>query len=241
MSPSSIEKPLKADFHSHTTFSDGKSTPEEVIAKAQERGLHFLALTDHNTVAGIIGLNNSLLEKLDTLHVMAGTELSLQTGHYLILGIPAEKLQKQLEKWGIVPTYEGQNAPATRKQERDYFQWVVDNGGIVIAAHPGIFFHNHSASIDRLIEFSLKGLIHGMESHNAHLEKRAPDIRYPAWHTYIHLLAAALNTPAYANSDSHHADFVGDWHNEITLPEGATLLDAMREKKIGVKHIHRKK
>jgi histidinol phosphatase-like PHP family hydrolase len=238
---SRIEKPLAADFHNHTTFSDGRSTPQEVIAKAQERGLNLLALADHNTVAGIIGLNNSVLEKLEDVQVMVGTELSFDTGHYLILGIPAEKLHKQLEKWGIVPQYEGKNAPATKQLERECFQWVVDNGGIVIAAHPAIPFQKHSASIDRLVEFSLKGLIHGTESHNAHLEKKAQDIRYPAWHATVQTLSAALGVPDYANSDSHTAETVGDWHNKITVPEGMSLLEAMREKKISVKHVARKK
>ena len=41
------------DLHSHSNYSDGTETPEELLAKAQEIGLDALALTDHDTVAGI--------------------------------------------------------------------------------------------------------------------------------------------------------------------------------------------
>jgi 3',5'-nucleoside bisphosphate phosphatase len=37
------------DLHTHSTFSDGSDTPEELAAKAHARGLHAIALTDHDT------------------------------------------------------------------------------------------------------------------------------------------------------------------------------------------------
>ena len=41
------------DLHTHSTYSDGTCTPAEIIAKAEALGLSAVALTDHNTVAGI--------------------------------------------------------------------------------------------------------------------------------------------------------------------------------------------
>lgn len=40
------------DLHTHTTESDGTSTPAELIATAKEAGLVALAITDHDTFAG---------------------------------------------------------------------------------------------------------------------------------------------------------------------------------------------
>ncbi len=37
------------DLHTHSTFSDGSDTPEELAMKAHERGLSAIALTDHDT------------------------------------------------------------------------------------------------------------------------------------------------------------------------------------------------
>ena len=41
------------DLHCHSTFSDGSLTPEELIDAAEKIRLTALALTDHDTVAGL--------------------------------------------------------------------------------------------------------------------------------------------------------------------------------------------
>jgi len=42
---------FKGNLHVHTTISDGKRTPEEVVTWYQEQGYHFLALTDHGVLS----------------------------------------------------------------------------------------------------------------------------------------------------------------------------------------------
>ena len=41
------------DLHTHSTCSDGTLTPDELVRKAAEIGLSAVALTDHDTVAGL--------------------------------------------------------------------------------------------------------------------------------------------------------------------------------------------
>ena len=41
------------DLHTHSLFSDGTLTPDELVNAAVEAGLSALAMTDHNTVAGL--------------------------------------------------------------------------------------------------------------------------------------------------------------------------------------------
>lgn len=41
------------DLHCHSTFSDGSLTPEQLVAEAVRIGLAALALTDHDTLAGL--------------------------------------------------------------------------------------------------------------------------------------------------------------------------------------------
>ena len=43
---------LRCDLHTHSVFSDGTYTPGEIVAEARRLGL-IVALTDHNTVAGL--------------------------------------------------------------------------------------------------------------------------------------------------------------------------------------------
>ncbi len=79
-----------ADLHTHSTFSDGDSTPAEVIREAKERGLTAVALTDHDTVAG---LPEAVQAGRDAgITAVCGVELSLRftrpdfvgTLHYLL-------------------------------------------------------------------------------------------------------------------------------------------------------------
>jgi predicted metal-dependent phosphoesterase TrpH len=43
----------KIDLHLHSTASDGRLSPAELVRRAAEAGLSVMALTDHDTVAGI--------------------------------------------------------------------------------------------------------------------------------------------------------------------------------------------
>ena len=43
----------RADLHTHTTASDGQYSPEELVRAAREAGLAAVAVTDHDTVAGV--------------------------------------------------------------------------------------------------------------------------------------------------------------------------------------------
>ena len=44
---------LRYDLHSHSTHSDGLFQPAAVVARAAERGVDVLALTDHDVVSGV--------------------------------------------------------------------------------------------------------------------------------------------------------------------------------------------
>ena len=48
-----VEKRLKADLHTHTTASDGSMSPSKVVEWAKKGGLDVVAITDHDTVAGL--------------------------------------------------------------------------------------------------------------------------------------------------------------------------------------------
>lgn len=44
------------DLHSHTTASDGTLSPEQLVALASEAGITMLAITDHDTMAGYLSI-----------------------------------------------------------------------------------------------------------------------------------------------------------------------------------------
>lgn len=74
-----------ADLHTHTTASDGQYTPSELARLARERGLSVLAVTDHDTIAGV----DEAMRAGDAmgLRVVRGVELSASEHHnFHILG-----------------------------------------------------------------------------------------------------------------------------------------------------------
>ncbi|MEO0078456.1 MAG: PHP domain-containing protein [candidate division WOR-3 bacterium] len=65
------------DLHTHTVFSDGLSTPEQVVADAAELGLAAVAITDHDSVGGI---DRALAAgRLAGVEVVPGVEMSCTT------------------------------------------------------------------------------------------------------------------------------------------------------------------
>ena len=41
------------DFHCHSNYSDGQLSPFDLFQRAYDKGIRTIALTDHDTVAGI--------------------------------------------------------------------------------------------------------------------------------------------------------------------------------------------
>lgn len=68
----------KIDLHTHSKISDGSMQPEELVVHAADRGLAAVALTDHDTVAG---LDRALYAaKNYNIEVIPGIELSAWNG-----------------------------------------------------------------------------------------------------------------------------------------------------------------
>jgi predicted metal-dependent phosphoesterase TrpH len=64
---------LRIDLHSHSSASDGTEKPDEVVRRARGAGLDVLALTDHDTVAGMAAAAAALPAGLT---LVPGMELS---------------------------------------------------------------------------------------------------------------------------------------------------------------------
>jgi predicted metal-dependent phosphoesterase TrpH len=68
---------MRIDLHSHSNASDGTESPGEVVRQAREAGLDVLALTDHDTVAGLAAAAAALPPGLT---LIPGMELSCHRG-----------------------------------------------------------------------------------------------------------------------------------------------------------------
>jgi predicted metal-dependent phosphoesterase TrpH len=67
---------MAGDLHTHTIFSDGSYSPEELVAVAKKIGLHYLGITDHDTVDGVRHLYENGLYPGRGVNIIPGVELS---------------------------------------------------------------------------------------------------------------------------------------------------------------------
>lgn len=105
---------MKADLHIHSNFSDGSSSPEEIVDKAIEKGLDCICVSDHQEVEGAIRAMKYAFDK--NILVIPGIEILTFSGE--ILGINVRK---------VIP--DGLSAEETVKQIRN-------QKGLVVIPHP---------------------------------------------------------------------------------------------------------
>ncbi|MBW9261167.1 MAG: PHP domain-containing protein [Candidatus Thiodiazotropha sp. (ex. Lucinisca nassula)] len=142
------------DLHSHSTASDGTLSPRALVQRAAEAGVEVLALTDHDTTAGIDEASEAA--QSCGLVLIPGVEVSVswsrQTVHLVGLNLDphdsqlnaglqklrdfrewrAEEIGRRLDKAGISGAYEGALALAEGcLVSRTHFARFLVQSGIV--------------------------------------------------------------------------------------------------------------
>ncbi len=101
------------DLHIHTRESpDSRTTPEQVVAHALWHGLDGVAVTDHDTTAGVDAVRDAAPPALE---VIPAAEVTTTAGHLLALDI--------------------EEAPPTDDPLRTIDR-IHDQGGYAVIAHP---------------------------------------------------------------------------------------------------------
>jgi hypothetical protein len=142
------------DLHSHSTASDGTLAPAALLRLADEAGVRVLALTDHDSTAGIAEAAEAAAEL--AIELVAGVEISVtwsaQTVHVVGLNVDpanqilqaglqtlrefrdwrAEEIGRRLEKSGVVDAYQGALAHSNGVLiSRTHFARLLVERGIV--------------------------------------------------------------------------------------------------------------
>jgi predicted metal-dependent phosphoesterase TrpH len=89
---------MKADLHLHTTASDGRLEPAELVHLAATTGLDVIAITDHDTISGVAsGLKAT--QKYSSISVIPGVEINTDVprGEVHILGYFVDYADDSLE------------------------------------------------------------------------------------------------------------------------------------------------
>ncbi len=109
------------DLHVHTTASDGQYSPAQIIGKAAEKNLKAIAITDHDTVAGLEEAKQAGRELGVT--VVPGIELNITfpTGEFHLLGLgiktPSPSLINIVEN--VIKNRNDRNAQIIAKMNED--------------------------------------------------------------------------------------------------------------------------
>ena len=84
------------DLHVHTTASDGQYTPAQIIQKAAEKNIKVIAITDHDTTAGLSEAREA--GKQLGVTVVGGIEINITvpTGEFHLLGLGLKEPSKSL-------------------------------------------------------------------------------------------------------------------------------------------------
>ena len=90
---------MPIDLHTHSTASDGSLTPHQLVETALASGLSALALTDHDTTAGVEEALRAGAEL--GLEVVSGVEISArrQPGQMHIVGLFVDHRSPRLNRW----------------------------------------------------------------------------------------------------------------------------------------------
>ncbi|MBL0544614.1 PHP domain-containing protein [Aeromonas jandaei] len=121
---------MRFDLHCHTTASDGVLSPAELVRRAAEKEVEVLAITDHDTLAGLDEARSTIAAEQLPLRLVSGVEISTSWEHHEIhivaLGVDeknpqltdfltgqqarreerAQEIGRRLEKCLIPGTYE---------------------------------------------------------------------------------------------------------------------------------------
>jgi len=166
----------------HTVHSDGRWSPEELVAAARDAGLDFIVSTEHNTPTASATWDN--LARPDLL-VIDGEEVTTRNGHLVAAGLR-----------------DGAWLDWRFRAGDGHLPHILDQihslGGIAVAAHP------YAPCIGCAWKFGYSGL-DAVEVWNG---SWTPDDEMSLRHWDATLVADRANgswLPAVAASDSHHA------------------------------------
>lgn len=182
----------RGNLHTHSTRSDGRRTPEEVVNDYRSRGYDFLSLTDHFVPAsrfrpdepGFITISDTRPFDRDDFVTILGAELhgpAMENGeqwHIVAVGLPLDFEELR----------DGETGPEIARRAREA-------GAFVGLAHP---YWNAASETDAL---SIVDVIHSVEIYNHGCEVEVA--RGYGLHQAEVLLGKGHRVSLYAADDAH--------------------------------------
>lgn len=142
------------DLHSHSSASDGELSPSELIQRASSRQVNVLALTDHDTTAGLVEAHRENQRLANPMTLIDGVEISSSWHNFdihivgLMVDVENKKFQhflaeqrqkrtdraleigRRLEKAKMLGAYDGAKKLAgdAAISRAHFARWMVEQG-----------------------------------------------------------------------------------------------------------------
>lgn len=144
---------LRAVLHGHSTYSDGWDKPVKIAKSASDLGINLIALTDHNTTAGLSELF-ATCEKLrlyegKNIYALAGIEVTTDGGDVVLI---TKTIDLKFNNW-----IENEcNSKILPKIGYIINKAVKDFDALVVFVHPGANSVLSSVNFSFLQQFAKK-------------------------------------------------------------------------------------
>jgi DNA polymerase (family 10) len=200
---------IRGDLHMHTTETDGRNSLEEMAQAAQQRGLKYIAITDHSQrVTMARGLDPQRLlaqwEEIDQLNQGLGKRLTVLKGIECDilengdLDLPDEVLARA--DWVVASVHYGQRQP--REQITARIVGALTHPHVSCIAHPtGRLINRREA-----YEVDMDAVLDAAAEHGKMLEVNANPMRLDLSDVYC-AAAKSRGIPLVISTDAH--DTVG--------------------------------
>jgi hypothetical protein len=216
--------PLRCDMHIHTHYSDGKSSPAQMMVRGRELGLDVAVITDHNRYPPSLEAMAEA-ERLG-LNLVTGPGEEVSGPNWHIVSIGADAAIYDLGRQSGV-------FDAEAEWRYEALRWAIlatqVHGGRAYLAHPYWSvqrgFHLPSRWYDRVLE---EGILDGVEL----LGDVYHENNFRSLARYFDFCTAGGTLPILGNSDTHASEHTYGsywtlaWAAEPTL---ASVLDAIEE------------
>ena len=188
----------RVDLHMHSTFSDGKLSPQELIKDAEKKGYRLIAIADHNTVEAY-----KQTDILQNPIVIPAIEFDCWYKGVLvhILGYGVDIFNSELLKYCAKHKKETKADIVrlfNRRHPKDVIKAIHSAGGAAVLAHPACYW---AFSLDHFVK-SLKDLgLDGIETYYPYRRHRGI-IKFHKAET-VKKIGLKYNLILTGGSDSH--------------------------------------
>ena len=192
----------------HTTASDGKATIEQMVEAAKERGLEYIAITDHSKrVAMANGLDGKRLREqwteIDNLNALLGGDFTVLKGVECDIlengdmDIPDEVLAEA--DWVNASIHYGQSQSS--EQITDRILGAIQNPNVTMISHPTgrLINRREPYAVD------IDAVIRAAAEHGTHLELNANPARLDL-HDIHCAIAKRHGVKIVINTDAHRPE-----------------------------------